>query len=488
MTTDGAPHIPPQPLGRPVLVGGSAVAVGLAVDSLALRHPAGFGLMAAGLLMIGAIALAPYFGARSSPSKSILLLGAGAMAFIGVRDSPTLTGLNLLLFLVAATIAIHQLSGSRLRDWAMTDYLRNVLGAYGSIALEAGQFAATDLRPIRNRLDSGQVKPVLFGLGIGLPLVVVFTGLFASADAAFADLLTQAFSGFDLPALLSHAVSVTVTAGVVIGIWRFGLADRAPKPLGGLGSSGLDRSSAATALGLLVALFAAFVGVQITYLFGGLSTLERTGLTYSEYARRGFFELVIVAALVLGVVLVFDWATHRGDSRRARLVDGLNATLVTLTLVVLASAGYRMSLYTSQFGLTELRLYTSVFMGWVGLVLVWTVFTVLRNQRRRFALGAFLAAVSMIVGLNAVNPDAVIARANLTNESVELDAAYLAQLSNDAIPAIVKYLATGDLDCPSAHELVDATLLSPAPHDWRSASVSDVRAESALAGLPDCTE
>ena len=67
------------------------------------------------------------------------------------------------------------------------------------------------------------------------------------------------------------------------------IADRAPLRLGAV--------EAATILLVVDALFAIFVTLQLAWLFGGRDTLAMTGLTYAEYARRGFFDLVIVAVL-----------------------------------------------------------------------------------------------------------------------------------------------------------------------------------------------
>ncbi|MGZ8754125.1 MAG: DUF4153 domain-containing protein [Acidimicrobiia bacterium] len=55
-------------------------------------------------------------------------------------------------------------------------------------------------------------------------------------------------------------------------------------------------------------------------LFDGRETLSRVGLTHSGYARRGFFELVVVGSLVVGLVLVIDWMIQKSGVR-ARVVD-----------------------------------------------------------------------------------------------------------------------------------------------------------------------
>ena len=57
---------------------------------------------------------------------------------------------------------------------------------------------------------------------------------------------------------------------------------------------------------------ALFVGLQIAYLFGGLDTLVAAGMTYSDYARRGFFELVAAACLAGAVVVALETTVAAG--------------------------------------------------------------------------------------------------------------------------------------------------------------------------------
>src|SRR5207247_1416024 len=117
------------------------------------------------------------------------------------------------------------------------------------------------------------------------------------------------------------------------------------------------------------ALFLAFVVVQAPYLFGGAAlVVGRAGLTVAQYARRGFFELVTVAALVLPVLLLIHHLLRREQPVHERVFRLLAGTLVSLLYVVVASAVQRMLLYQHLFGLTELRLYTTAFMGWLAAV------------------------------------------------------------------------------------------------------------------------
>jgi len=235
-------------------------------------------------------------------------------------------------------------------------------------------------------------------------------------------------------------------------------------------------------LALLDLLFLAFVLVQLRYLFGGASLVEeRTHLTYAEYARHGFFELVTVAALVLPLLLLADWVRTRGRAGRDRLFQVLAGALILLLFVVMASALQRMRLYQREYGLTELRVYTTGTMLWLAVVFVWTAATVLRGRRDLFAIGALVSGFVAILAVNVLNPDALIARTNLNRPNLDLP--YLMQLSDDATPELVKALPTVDpkLRDQLAFEL---SYRQRPGQDWRTWNVSRDRAQKALENLP----
>jgi hypothetical protein len=237
----------------------------------------------------------------------------------------------------------------------------------------------------------------------------------------------------------------------------------------------------AIVLALLDLLFLAFVLVQLRYLFGGASlVVERTHLTYAEYARHGFFELVAVAALVLPLLLLADWLRRREPGRSDRIFKLLAGALILLLFVVMASALQRMRLYQREYGLTELRFYVTGVMLWLAVVFVWLGITVLRGRRELFYVGALVSGFAAILAVNVVNPDALIARTNLDRQ--RLDVPYLMKLSDDATPTLVNALPSLD---PADRRLLEAELASRrGGQDWRNWNWSRHRAEQALGELP----
>jgi Domain of unknown function (DUF4173) len=220
----------------------------------------------------------------------------------------------------------------------------------------------------------------------------------------------------------------------------------------------------------------------LRYLFGGNARVEtQTGLTYAEYARQGFFELVAVAALVLPVLLVADWALRRERPRHAFVFRVLAGVLVALLLVVMASALQRMRLYQRAYGLTELRVYATGFMLWLAVVVAWASATVLRGRRERFAFGALVSGFAAVLVMNAVNPDALIARTNVerSRTGAEIDLRYLEGLSDDAVPALVAALP--QLDEHVRRRLAANLLARRSDDDWRTWNWSRAHADALLA-------
>jgi hypothetical protein len=237
-------------------------------------------------------------------------------------------------------------------------------------------------------------------------------------------------------------------------------------------------------LGTICALFATFVAVQLRYLFGGHSLVQkRTGLTYAEYAHKGFIELVAVVALTLVLLVIIDHVRVRGDRKSELSYRIPGALLTVLTGVIVASALQRLRLYDQAFGITELRLLVATFLVWVALVLAWLLFVIAKDARDRFAFGAFAGGIAVLLVWAASNPAARVAEHNIgrigeKGRGAGYDTTYASQLSADAVPALISGL---DEMPPTSRAKVERALLDQwgpdVPRDsWREWNLSRARA------------
>jgi hypothetical protein len=317
-------------------------------------------------------------------------------------------------------------------------------------------------------------------VGVSLLLVLVFGGLFASADAAFAELVSRVTPEINASSLARWLyVFVFATLGLLGGAYLLA----APPRLAGLERPAkvrLRRLEWALPLVALNAIFIAFVAVQLTVLFGGAGHVLRTaGLTYAEYARRGFWQLLVVTALTLGVLaLAARWAP-RATPRDRLLIRVLLGSLAALCLVIVASALFRMHTYEEAYGFTRLRVLVSACELWLGSVLVMVLAAGVRMRASWLPQAAIGSGVAALIGLAMLNPDHFIADRNVARyqDTGRIDVAYLSGLSADAVPALdrlpapLRACALGDVARDLAEE-----------HDWRSWNIGADRARHALGG------
>jgi hypothetical protein len=203
----------------------------------------------------------------------------------------------------------------------------------------------------------------------------------------------------------------------------------------------------------------------------------------TEYVHQGFAQLTLATVLTLAVVAAAARKAPRATARDRLLLRVALGALCLLTLVVVASALSRMSVYEEAYGFTQLRLLVSFFEGWLGLVVVLVLVAGIRMSGWWIPRAALLSGAAALLAMAALNPDAYVAERNLDRyESTgKIDWYYLSGLSADATPVLADLPA--DL---RACLRVDATRTG----DWLEWNLGRARAHEAapggLAGGRDC--
>lgn len=439
------------------------------------------------------------------------------------RDSWTLQTLDVLALLITFSLIALRARGGRIRLAGMIEYVVAGCAAAFNALFGACPLLFADIRwkEIPRAGWSRQALAIVRGLLIAVPLLLVFGALLMAADAVFEGLINKTFR-FDFNVLFSHIALLIFLAWFTAGFLRSASMGReVPRTAEGqLDLSKMARALTGTSLaaeqaqvnttngpdvpapvrkklslgiveigvvlGMLNLLFLSFVIIQVRYFFGGAALVRVSAvLTYADYARRGFFELVWVAALVLPILLASHWLLRKERPAHERVFRVLAGMQIALLFVIMTSAIGRMRLYQREYGLTELRLYTTAFMCWLALVFVWFAATVLRGQRERFACGALVTGFLMIAALHVMNPDALIVRVNVAHAQQlgrGFDAHYTVSLSADAVPALVESLpAINPYDrCLIENGLLERLMELNKVEDWRTWNLSRSRAQSAL--------
>jgi hypothetical protein len=406
-----------------------------------------------------------------------LVVGVLFAAGLAWRDAEPLKLVALGCATLTFALAAHRLDASWVRRAGVVRYAGAL--AVGALhAWTAAALALVDAALSTTRAGTGNAggwrtaAAVARGLVIATPLVAVFGVLFVSADAVFADLVRNIVR-IDVPLIVGHVLLFSVSAWLATGYLRGFLTSTELLPPRGAWREGvldalalrrpaLGITEVATVLTSLDLLFLVFVIVQFRYLFGGDALVQVTpDLTYAEYARRGFFELVFAVFLVVPVLLAADWLLEHRSRRDALVFRSLAGAQIGLVLAITASALQRLRLYYAGYGLTESRFYAVVLLVWIGAMLLWLAATVLRGRRDSFAFGTLASGLATVAVLFVINPDAIVARVNVArmasaDTSVRFDVAYATSLSADAVPVLVDALPNlpPDVQCPLARRML----------------------------------
>lgn len=383
-----------------------------------------------------------------NPQARVLLAMAPLVtAFLALRTNEA----TALVDVVAAAVLVG-LAASLARGGSLLDL--TFPGLAGRLALTSthGLLApAFVLRPLGSGLARRPGGWALArGLAIGLPVVAALVALLASADAVFASLLHLP----DVTDLTGHALLLGLGAGAAAAVLRHASARTADLPLGSAPT--LGRVEARVVLGGLAAVFATFAAAQVAVAAGGADRiLDDEGLTYAEYARTGFFQL-LAAAVLTAVVLL---CVRACGSPRDVVAKALMLAVVALTEVIVGLALHRLALYEQAYGLTLLRLGATAAAVWIGLAFLLFGVAAAGVGAGRSWLPVTVGATALVglLAWNAVNPAALVARRDLVRAAV--DPAYLASLGDDALPTVVARLDR--LDPAVRAEVVDAICARP---------------------------
>jgi hypothetical protein len=333
---------------------------------------------------------------------------------------------------------------------------------------------------------------------IALPFLLIFGTLFASADPLFNALLDNILQSEKIPQYLGKFIRDFIVFFYFLGagaaiitralIARHNEAKEASLP---------DRTIITTFLAVLNLLFLVFLVFQFAYFFGGEDVVKAYDLSYAEYARQGFYQLVWAA----GLVFALAWALYRMTGLAQWLTRELTLLLILQTGVVLVSAVSRLLLYIGAYGLTVSRWWAMAIILLIAAVLIGVLCSAFAKvPYTQWVKATCLAALFAFGGLLLINVEGQVVGENgkrfLSGKTAQLDLIYLTGLSSDAVPALMDIYKQpwqrqpenfNSINGQDARYFLIARLTerkkqleSDVASDWRYAVLSDYRALAAL--------
>jgi len=416
----------------------------------------------------------------------VFLIFLSTMVF--VHSNELLIFLNvvtsILLLLVITRISFCE----KIKNFSTEDYFKIFFLLFKFIQ-SSFQTLSNLFLPRGAKEDGKKFSQIVKGILMAIPVLFVFILLFSSADLIFQKYVSDLLNINNELEIIIRFILILVATIIFIGAYTYSFREKVNQISTQQNSKNytIGHIESSILLGSVNILFFSFILIQLTYLFGGESNISAQGLTYAEYARRGFFELIAVAMISLFLLLATEKYVIKKETEHGLGFKILSTFLIVQVILIMASAFTRLSLYEEAYGFTTLRLYSHAFIILLAIIFCLLLYKIYQDRRENtFSIRVFFSIVLFIVVMNFLNPDAFIARRNIERFEAtgKLDINYLSHLSDDAIPVIIEVLniSNEDLRKSFARELYWRTQNSDSPYfsQWQSLNISRIRAYRTL--------
>jgi hypothetical protein len=430
------------------------------------------------------MAMTPEAGGTLHERTALIVGAAVAAAGLAWRDAEILLPIDLLSTLCMGALVAWHGTGRRLRELTVVQSARAAVIGVVTLATGAPAALRDGAEHSATRVEfARRLRALAIGIVLAIPPLAIVAGLLSESDQRFEAYIVEVHRLLTTTAA-QHLLTTVFITWLALGWLRSATHDRVTTIVPEVRSPGLALLSVSVGLGGLIALLALYLTTQAQALFGGAEHLLATvGLTPAEYARRGFFEMVVASGVVVATLVMADWLLRDDETERLRF-GMIGGVLVVEVAALLLSAVARMRLYIGEFGLTGDRFFAIAIMALVAAALVVVLTTLPRGQSARFAPRMLGVTIGWVALLNVVNPGAIIVRTNLARAEAgkAFDVPYHAKLSGDALAVFVT--EAGRLPAPTCAALSTALTtqwakrLAESSGDWRSESLSSRRARA----------
>ncbi|NQX71437.1 DUF4173 domain-containing protein [Paenibacillus alba] len=370
----------------------------------------------------------------------------------------------------------------------LQDMARHVFGrpfGYVSVPLEMIR-AWLPARGSAENSHWGKIGKIGAGLLLASPILFVIIGLLASADRIFLSWLAEIPHWLDggnmVEGILRTVLALCISVYTFCYMWGLlfpNVMEAAAPPsevdqerLAASGKIQFDPVTAGTLLVCVNVVYVLFAIIQFSYLFGAADGMLPSGVAYAEYARRGFAELVAVA--LINVFLLFPglhWIRQSGQA--GEITRKANLTmLVACTIVMLASAYSRLSLYEEAYGFTQTRLLVHGFMIFLAIMCVIALFRIW-VERISLSKAYITTGILAYLVMNYINMDERIAVNNMDRYErtgiIDLD--YLSRLSTDVVPTL-REMQTRHANMTEIQSAIDHVKANDSHSSWPSWNLS----------------
>ena len=261
-------------------------------------------------------------------------------------------------------------------------------------------------------------------------IVLIVIGLLCSADNEFAKIFTTIFKDiniFNVPELAIRIITIIIAFFYFAGFFM-NMLDKENGLTEFEEDEKIEKKESYTIRMMMTALnviYLIFCFTQIKVLF------TEQNIKYSEFARKGFFQLMIVSLINIVMILKANNKNLKETEKQVKYKKIMCIIMVIFTLVIIISAFARMTLYQQNYGYTRLRVLVDWALITEIILLIPTIGYILKNKINLIKI-YFVIIITMYCIVNFINIDKFILKNNIDRykQTGQIDLDYLIEMNN----------------------------------------------------------
>ncbi len=396
----------------------------------------GFSISA--VLMLVVLAVYFFCGRRLKAFPIICgLLAAGNCVCFFMTSNSSVKFFSFLEILILSLVFLHGLTANKEAASDVGFFAGILKSSFGSISNIT--ISVKSLFTSSDGDKKGFVK-ALVGIACAIPVLIIIVPLLISSDTAF-----EGFFTYILASTFKTLLKAIFGVGLCLFVISYGFTLRKQR-VGELKQNnfnGIDNIYIISFLSVISVLYLLYLYSQLAYFFSAFSGFLPEGydFTASEYARRGFFEMAAIAAINLFIIYLSLGLSTKKDGKTGMPIKIMSTFIALFTMLIIATALSKMVLYIESFGMTVLRITTSAFMMFLGVVFI-SVLLKVYIPKVKVLKTALVAAGCVLMILGTVNVNAFAAKFNYDRyvdgslPNIDIEALY--ELGDEGVPYITQ--------------------------------------------------
>ncbi|MCI8784117.1 DUF4173 domain-containing protein [Lachnospiraceae bacterium 48-21] len=276
---------------------------------------------------------------------------------------------------------------------------------------------------------------IVIGFVVAMGILCVTLPLLLSSDIMFSKLFGEILDYINFATLfwvsLTFIIGFTLPYAFFTALCRYNFPEGKERKM-----KFFDPVIGITFTSIVSLIYLVYCAIQVMYLFMGMSAGLPEYVTYAEYARGGFWELLFVSIINFIIILLCMYLFRENAALKIILT-----IMCGCTFVMIISSAYRMKMYIGEYNLTFLRILVLWFLIVLALIMIGMVVSI---YKKKFPLFHYIIAVVSVlyIGFSFARPDVIIAKYDIeqwkNTDSQDFFYLMYETMSIDAAPEIAK--------------------------------------------------